>query len=120
MKPLLVHFKKMVQEFVMLNNEYIKIKINEEKAKAKKPKVNDDKIEATIAQKYEKITYDSEMKRLVKEFSKGLSDPVATVFEQKYLNRIFGVASDAQDDIFPKVGQLWNKIVLFPSINAVS
>ena len=59
----------------------MKIKINEERAKAKKPKVNDDKIEAQLAQKYEKISYDQEMKRLVKEFSKGLSEPVAQVFE---------------------------------------
>ena len=47
----------MVDEFVNLNNEYIKAKINEEKAKAKKPKVNDEKLEQTLNLRFEKITY---------------------------------------------------------------
>ena len=56
-KPLINHFRKMVDEFVNLNNEYIKAKINEEKAKAKKPKVNDEKLEQTLNLRFEKITY---------------------------------------------------------------
>ena len=47
-KPVINHFRKMVTEFVNLNNEYITIKINEEKAKAKKPKMNDDKLGETL------------------------------------------------------------------------
>lgn len=45
-KPLLNHFKKLVVDFVTLNNDYVKVKINEEKVKAKKPKIADDKLEA--------------------------------------------------------------------------
>lgn len=114
-KPVVNHFKKMVQDFVNLNNEYVKIKINEEKAKAKKPKMNDEKLETALQSKYEKITYDQEMGRLVKEFSKGLSESVALVFEQKYLNRVCGVTSSQQEDGLPKAGCIWNKIALFPN-----
>ena len=33
LKTLVSHFKKIVEEFVVVNNDYVKTKINEEKAK---------------------------------------------------------------------------------------
>ena len=39
------HFKQVVQEYVQLHNDYVRMKINEEKAKAKKPKVNEEKLD---------------------------------------------------------------------------
>ena len=33
-----------MHEYVQVNNDYVKMKINEEKAKAKKPKVNEEKM----------------------------------------------------------------------------
>ena len=111
-KPILTHFKKMVTEFVSLNNRYVDAKISEEKAKAKKPKLNDDKLEAQLAQKYEKITYEQEMGRLVKELSKGLAEDVAPVFERKYLNRIFGLGKTQNPN--PTLGKVWNQIIVWP------
>ena len=48
------------------------MKINEEKAKTKRPKVNDEKLE----QKFEQITFESEMTRIVKELVKNLPEAV--------------------------------------------
>lgn len=39
------HFKTVVQEYVKLHNDYVQAKINEEKAKAKRPKVNEEKLD---------------------------------------------------------------------------
>lgn len=44
-RSLISHFKKIVQEYVVVNNEYVHMKISEEKAKAKKPKVNEEKLD---------------------------------------------------------------------------
>lgn len=46
-------FKNVVQEYVKLHNDYCKMKINEEKAKAKRAKINEDKYEAQLLQKFE-------------------------------------------------------------------
>ena len=43
-RSLISHFKKIVHDYVQVNNDYVKMKINEEKAKAKKPKVNEEKM----------------------------------------------------------------------------
>ena len=45
LKTLVTHFRKLVEDYIAVNNEYVKTKINEEKAKAKKPKLADDKFE---------------------------------------------------------------------------
>jgi len=42
LKELVPHFQKDLQEYVRVNNDYVKTKISEEKAKAKKPKMNVD------------------------------------------------------------------------------
>ena len=39
---MMTHFKKTVQEYVKMHNDYCKMKINEEKAKAKRPRVNEE------------------------------------------------------------------------------
>ena len=41
-KIMMTHFKKTVQEYVKMHNDYCKMKINEEKAKAKRPRVNEE------------------------------------------------------------------------------
>jgi len=43
---MLTNFRKVtVADYVKVHNEYCKMKINEEKAKTKRPKVNDEKLE---------------------------------------------------------------------------
>jgi hydrogenase maturation factor len=44
-KTMMSHFKQVVQEYVLLHNDYVRMKINEEKAKAKKPKINEEKLD---------------------------------------------------------------------------
>ena len=48
LKTMVSHFRKLVEDYIAVNNEYVKTKINEEKAKAKKPKMNDDKLGETL------------------------------------------------------------------------
>ena len=70
---MLANFRKVtVSEYVKVHNEYCRMKINEEKAKTKRPKVNDEKLE----QKFEQITFESEMTRIVKELVKNLPEAV--------------------------------------------
>ena len=65
---MLTNFRKLtVSEYVKVHNEYCKMKINEEKAKTKRPKVNDEKLEQQLHSKFEQITFESEMTRIVKE-----------------------------------------------------
>lgn len=42
LKELVPHFQKDLAEYVRVNNDYVKCKISEEKAKIKKPKLNSD------------------------------------------------------------------------------
>ena len=51
---MLANFRKVtVSDYVKVHNEYCKMKINEEKAKTKRPKVNDEKLEQTLQSKFE-------------------------------------------------------------------
>ena len=49
---MLSNFKLTVQEYVKLHNDYCRMKINEEKAKAKKPKLNEEKLDQQLQDKY--------------------------------------------------------------------
>lgn len=44
-KTMIINFKAVVQEYVKLHNDYCRMKINEEKAKAKRPKANEEKLD---------------------------------------------------------------------------
>ena len=44
-KQAISKFKSMVADYVTLHNDYCRMKINEEKAKAKRPKVTEEKLE---------------------------------------------------------------------------
>ena len=61
------NFKTTVQEYVKLHNDYCKMKISEEKAKAKKPKMNEEKLDEQLKGRYEQITFEQEMTRICKE-----------------------------------------------------
>ena len=111
LKTLVSHFKKIVDDFVAVNNEYVKTKINEEKAKAKKPRLNDDKFDQQLKDKYETLNYKAEMSRIVKELVKGLPETIQPIMESKHLNFIFGLDTRSK----PVPGNLWNKIVVFPN-----
>ena len=66
LKELVAHFLKDLSEFVSINNEYVKCKIGEEMAKAKKPKMSAADYEAQLNNRYEKITYEKELELIVK------------------------------------------------------
>ena len=111
LKTLVVHFKKIVDDFVNVNNDYVKTKINEEKAKAKKPRLNDDKFDQQLKDKHMTLNYKDEMSRIVKELVKGLPETIQPIMESKHLNFIFGVDSRKK----PILGNVWHKVVLFPT-----
>ena len=53
-KTMLTNFRKVtVNEYVKVHNEYCRMKINEEKAKTKRPKVNDEKLDQQLQSKFE-------------------------------------------------------------------
>ena len=112
LKTLVQHFRKLVEDYIAVNNEYVKTKINEEKAKAKKPRLADDKFEQQLKERYETFNYKTEMTRIVKELVKGLPEAVQPVMENRHLNVIFGVQVRHK----PVVGNIWNKIVAFPTV----
>ena len=111
LKTLVSHFKKIVDDFVAVNNDYVKTKINEEKAKAKKPRLNDDKFDQQLKDKYETLNYKAEMSRIVKDLVKGLPETIQPIMESKHLNLIFGVDSRKK----PVLGDAWHKVLLFPN-----
>ena len=41
----LSNYKGVVEEYVKLHNDYVRMKINEEKAKTKKPRMNEEKLD---------------------------------------------------------------------------
>ena len=71
-KMLLVNFKSIVHEYVKLHNDYCKMKISEEKAKVKRGKINDEKLD----QRYEQISFEQEMTRICKELVQKLPENV--------------------------------------------
>lgn len=112
---MLTNFRKLtVSEYVKVHNEYCKMKINEEKAKTKRPKVNDEKLEQQLHSKFEQITFESEMTRIVKELMKNLPDAIQPVLMKNHLNMPLGLKVDAA--IKPKLGTIWNKVQLFPTV----
>ena len=44
-KTMISHFKTVVEEYVKLHNDYCSAKINEDKAKAKRPKITEEKLD---------------------------------------------------------------------------
>lgn len=69
-KQMVGHFKKIVHQYVKIHNTYCRMKIGEEKAKAKKPKVDDQK----LATKYEQVTFELEMLKIAKDMAKNVPE----------------------------------------------
>jgi len=105
-------FKVVVQDYVKVHNEYCRMKINEEKAKAKKPKINEEKLEAQLHAKFEPISYESEMTRISKDLVKGCSEVVQPLLQKNHLNLLLGLKVDQEDK--PKLGHIWNIVNVFP------
>lgn len=108
LKELVPHFQKDLAEYVRVNNDYFKCKISEEKAKAKKPKFNND---GQLASKYETLEVSNELRtivdKLLKTLPENLHQPMA-----KHLNIAFGLAQASLNA--PAIGQLWSTIVHWP------
>ena len=113
-KTMMTHFKKVVQEFVQLHNDYVRMKINEEKAKAKRPKVNEEALDKMLNSKYEQITFEAEMTRVVKDMVKNLPETIQGILERNHLNMLLGLKVDSS--IKPKLGSMWNTVSLFPTV----
>ena len=103
-KMMVTHFKKYVHKYVNLHNSYCRMKIGEEKAKAKKPKNSDDH---KLATKYEQISFDSEMSRIAKEMAKNIPDDCQPMLISRHLNPLLGlkVANG-----MPILGSIWNVV----------
>jgi len=78
-KSMISGFKVIVQEYVKLHNDYCRMKIGEEKAKAKKPKMNEEKLDQQLNIKYEQISFESEMTRICKDLVKGCPEVVQPI-----------------------------------------
>jgi len=59
-----------------LNNDYVKTKISEEKAKAKKPKINNEEQEKQLASKYESLEATTELNAIVEKLLKNLPEVI--------------------------------------------
>lgn len=106
-------FKIVVKEYVKLHNDYCRMKINEEKAKAKKPKVNEEKLEIQLATKFEAISYESEMTRISKDLVKGCPEAVQPILLKNHLNLLLGLKVEQADR--PTLGSVWNQVTVFPT-----
>lgn len=89
LKELVPHYQKDLAEYVRLNNDYVKTKVNEERAKAKKPRVNNDELEK-LGGKFEPLEYCNELTAIVQKLLKNLPEPIQTGMERK-LNIAFGL-----------------------------
>ena len=94
-----------------VNNEYVKTKISEEKAKAKKPKLNADGQDKQLASKYEQLEYANELVTIVEKLLKTLPENIQPAMT-KHLNIAFGLATEAM--IRPPLGTVWNQIEHWP------
>ena len=108
-KMLLVNFKSIVHEYVKLHNDYCKMKISEEKAKVKRGKINDEKLD----QRYEQISFEQEMTRICKELVQKLPENVQPILQKNHLNMHLGLRVDKASK--PKLGSVWNIIACFPT-----
>ena len=66
------------------------MKIGEEKAKAKKPKLDDQK----LATKYEQISFESEMSRVAKDLVKNVPENCQIILLASHLNPLLGLKSE--------------------------
>ena len=66
LKELIKHFRNDLADWIKVNNEYVKCKIGEEKAKAKRPKMSDADFEATLLKRHELVNYETEIDSVLK------------------------------------------------------
>lgn len=92
LKEIVPHFQKDLAEYVRVNNEYVKCKISEERAKAKKPKLNSDGQDKQLASKYESLEYTNELNAVVERLLKTLPENIQQQMA-KHLNIAFGLTS---------------------------
>ena len=90
LKELVPHYQKDLAEYVRVNNDYVKTKVNEERAKAKKPRVNNDELDK-LGGKFEPLEYVNELAAIVQKLLKNLPETIQIAMERK-LNVAFGLA----------------------------
>lgn len=74
LKELVPHYQKDLAEYVRVHNDYVKTKIFEERAKAKKPRLNNDEQDKQLASKYEPLEYINELTSIVQKLLKILPE----------------------------------------------
>lgn len=115
-KTMMQHFRTLVTEYVAVHNEYVKMKINEEKAKGKKPRLTDEEREQALAAKHTQLTFEAEMERILQEMLRNVPAPVQPILAQKHLKSLLGLKVDST--FKPKLGRTWNKVLFFPAVPA--
>lgn len=96
-----------------VNNDYVKTKVNEERAKAKKPRINSDEADKLVG-KYEPLEYVNELTTIVQKLLKNLPELIQNAMEKK-LNIAFGLAP-APTLSRPAIGSQWNVITKWPNL----
>lgn len=111
-KSMITNFKRVVQDFVKLHNDYCRMKIGEEKAKAKKPKMNEGMFDKQLTSKYEQMSFETEMARICKELVKNCPEAVQPILQKNHLNLLLGLK--VEQSVLPKLGSVWNTVKVFP------
>lgn len=75
-KETICTIQKYLDEYVNINNEYVKVKQLEDKAKAKKPRIASSGDANNLSSKYELLTYEGELNRTVKDLENTLPEPI--------------------------------------------
>jgi len=103
--------QKYLEEYVNINNEYVKVKQLEDKAKAKKPRTTDANGQGG---KYELLTYNGELNRTLKELENVLPEQIRKRMVDQYLSILFGIEGAGAH--LPPKGNQWSKIQAFATV----
>ena len=111
LRSIAAHYPIDLKEFVRIHNEYIRTKILEEKAKAKRHKGG--KNEDDPNKKYEQLDFEKELYRNVNEvLVNTMPENIRERMRTKYLNVLFGLEPEPPEKL-PLCGNVYHCIKTF-------
>lgn len=114
-KELISTIQKYMDEYVNINNEYVKVKQLEDKAKAKKPRVTDaNGQDGKGNSKYEMLTYNGELNRTLRDLENMLPELIRKRMVDQYLSILLGVEGACAH--LPSKGNQWSKVQAFAQV----
>lgn len=106
-EPIIINqFQNEVREYVVVQNEYLKNKQLEDRAKQKKPKLS-------VKQRVEQTSFETEIERVLREITASVPEQIRPRFV-KQLMPMFGVYDMTG---MPKHGSRFMQITCFPMFN---